>query len=162
MKITTRLLTITALLIGGSALGRAQSSSPSSSVSTATSASSTAPYTEGTVWEITMVHVKPGMADDYIKGLAKNLKTSLEEEKKQGLIVSYKVLLGDAATPGDYNIMNMVEFKNMAALDNLREKTDPIAAKIIGNEDQMRQGAMKRAELREIIGNKTMREITLK
>ena len=109
-----------------------------------------------------MVHVKPGMDDDYLKGLAKNLKTSLEEEKKQGLILSYKVLLGDASTPGDYNIMNMVEFKNMAALDNLREKTDPIAAKIIGNEDQMRQSAVKRAELREIIGNKTMREITLK
>ncbi len=162
MKITTRLFATTALLIGGSALCPAQSSSPSSSGSTATTGSSTAPYTEGSVWEITMVHVKPGMDDDYLKGLAKNLKTTLEEEKKQGLIVSYKVLLGDASTPGDYNIMNMVEFKNMAALDNLREKTDPIAAKTIGNEDQMRQGAMKRAELREIIGNKTMREITLK
>lgn len=155
MNITTRLLAISALIIGGSALCPAQSSSPSSS-------GSTAPYTEGTVWQITMIHVKPGMDDDYLKGLAKNLKTSLEEEKKQGLIVSYKVLLGDASTPGDYNIMNMVEFKNMAALDNRREKTDPIAAKIIGNEDQMRQGAMKRAELREIIGSKTMREITLK
>jgi hypothetical protein len=94
--------------------------------------------------------------------LAKNLKTSLDEEKKQGIIVSYKILLGDASTPGDFNIINMVEYKNMAALDNLREKTDPIAAKIIGGEQQMREGAVKRAELREIIGNKTMREITLK
>ena len=64
----------------------------------------------------------------------------MEEEKKHGLIVSYKVLLGDASTLGDHNIMNIVEFKKMVALDNLREKTDPIAAKIIGNQDQMRQG----------------------
>lgn len=125
-------------------------------------AQSDAPYTEGSVWQITMVHTKPGMGDDYLKGLAKNLKTSLEEEKKQGLIVSYKVLIGEAATPGDFDIMNMVEFKDMAALDGLREKTDPIAQKVIGGADQQRQGAMKRAEIREIVGSKLMREITLK
>lgn len=121
-----------------------------------------APYTEGSVWQITMVRAKPGMSDDYLKGLAKSLKASLEEEKKQGLVVSYKILLGEASTPTDFNIMNMVEYKNMAALDSLREKTDPIAAKIIGGEQQIREGAMKRAEIREIVGGKLMREITLK
>lgn len=126
------------------------------------SAQSDAPYTEGTVWQITMVHTKPGMADDYLKGLAKSLKTTLDEEKKQGLVVSSKVLLGEASTQSDYDILIMVEFKNMAALDGLREKTDPIAAKIIGGEDQQRQMAVKRTELREIMGNKLMREITLK
>jgi hypothetical protein len=121
-----------------------------------------APYTEGSVWQVTMVHTKPGMSDDYLKGLAKNLKTTLEEQKKQGLILSYKILLGEAATPGDFDIVNMVEYANMAALDGLREKTDPIATKLIGNEDQQRQSAMKRAEIREIVGSKLMREITLK
>ena len=162
MNISTRLSIVTAVLIGGSVICLAQSSSPSSSGSTETTGSSTAPYTEGSVWQITMVHVKPGMTDDYLKGLAKSLKASLEEEKKQGLILSYKVLLGEASAPGDFDIMNMVEYKNMAALDNRREKTDPIVAKTIGNEDQRRDAAMKRAELREIMGNKIMREITLK
>ena len=78
------------------------------------------------------------------------------------MLVSYKVLLGEASTPSDYNIINMVEYKNMAALDGLRAKTDPIAQKIIGGEDQQREAAMKRAELREILGGKLMREITLK
>ena len=109
-----------------------------------------------------MVHVKPGMSDDYLKGLAKNLKMALEEEKKQGLVLSYKILMGNASAPGDFDIMNMVEYKNMAALDNLREKADPIATKIIGNEDQRREAAVKRADLREIVGSKLMREITLK
>ncbi len=164
MKSITNLFALVVILVGGSTLCLAQSGSPSASSAATTTANSasTAPYTEGSVWEITLIHVKPGMGDDYLKGLAKNLKATLEEEKKQGLIVSYKVLLGDASTPGDFNIMNMVEYKNMAALDNLREKTDPIATKLLGSEDQMRQNAMKRAELREIIGNKTMREITLK
>jgi hypothetical protein len=123
---------------------------------------STAPYTEGSVWQITMVRAKAGMGDDYLKGLAKNLKAILDEEKKQGLVLSYKILLGDAASPGDFNIMNMVEYKNMAALDGLREKTDPIGLKITGGEQQIREGVQQRAEMREIVGSKTMREITLK
>ncbi len=125
-------------------------------------AQSDAPYTEGSVWQVTMIRTKPGMGDDYLKSLAKNLKTTLEEEKKQGTILSYKVLLGQSSTAGDFDIINMVEFKNMAALDGLREKTDPIAAKMMGSEDQRRQLAVKRAEIREIVGTKLMREITLK
>ena len=53
-------------------------------------AQSDAPYTEGPVWNITMVKVKPGMGDEYLKSLAKTLKLSLEEGKKQNLIVEYK------------------------------------------------------------------------
>ena len=120
MNIVRKLIVGAAVLVTSGGLCFAQGSSPAAGTS---SGSSTAPYTEGSVWQITMVHVKPGMDDDYLKGLAKNLKASLEEEKKQGLVVSYKILLGDASTPGDYNIMNMVEYKNMAALDNLREKS---------------------------------------
>ena len=94
------------------------------------SAQSDAPYTEGPVWNVTMVKVKPGMGDEYLKSLAKTLKASLEEAKKQNLVLDYKILLGDAATPQDFNILVMVESKNMAALDNGREKFDPIARKI--------------------------------
>jgi hypothetical protein len=56
----------------------------------------------------------------------------------------------------------MIEYPNMAALDGLRDKTDAIGAKLVGTEDQQRQLAVKRLEIREIMGDKTMREITLK
>ena len=126
------------------------------------SAQSDAPYTEGPVWEITMVKAKYGMGDEYLKGLAKTFKGTLDEAKKQNLILDYKILLGDAATPHDFDILLMVESKNMAAFDNAREKFDPIARKIEGNPDQQRATATKRLEIREIMGNKLMREITLK
>src|SRR3989449_3286418 len=80
------------------------------------SAQSDAPYTEGPVWNITMVKVKPGMGDEYLKGLAKTFKGSLEEAKKQNLVLDYKILLGNAATPQDFDILLIVESKNMAAL----------------------------------------------
>ena len=126
------------------------------------SAQSDAPYTEGSVWEITMVKTKFGMGDEYLKGLAKTFKGALDEAKKQNLILDYKILLGEAATPQDFNILLMVESKNMAALDNAREKFDPIARKVEGTPDQQRATAVKRLDIREILGNKLMREITLK
>ncbi|PYK24108.1 MAG: hypothetical protein DME59_14665 [Verrucomicrobia bacterium] len=126
------------------------------------SAQSDAPYTEGPVWNVTMVKTKAGMTDEYLKGLAKTLKASLEEAKKQNLVLDYKILLGDASTPQDFNILIMVESKNMAAQDNAREKFDPNARKVVGTIDQQQALQVKRLDIREIVGTKLMREITLK
>jgi hypothetical protein len=142
------ILTITAALLGG--------------LTSICSAQSSAPYNEGPVWTITMVKTKPGMADDYLKALAKIYKATNEEAKKQGIIMDYKILLGDASSPHDFDILLMQEFKDMASFDGLRNKLDPIDSKIIGNAEAQRQGAVQRMELREIMGDKLMREITLK
>ena len=126
------------------------------------SAQSDAPYTEGPVWTVTMVKTKTGMTDEYLKELAKTLKGTLEEAKKQNLVLDYKILLGNPATPQDFNILIMVESKNMAAQDNTREKFDPIARKLVGTTDQQQAIQVKRLDIREIMGTKLMREITLK
>ena len=126
------------------------------------SAQSDAPYTEGSVWNITMVKTKPGMDDQYLKGLATTFKGNLDEAKKQKLILSYKILIGSAATSNDFNILLMVESKDMAALDNGREKFDPIAKKIEGSVEEQEKTMVKRLDIREIVGDKLMREITLK
>src|SRR6266446_411204 len=119
-------------------------------------AQSDGPYTEGPVWNITMVKTKYGMTDDYLKGLAKTFKGTLEEAKKQNLILDYKILIGGAANPQDFDILLMTSSKNMAALDNAREKFDPIAQKIEGSPDEQRATATKRLEIREIVGGKLM------
>jgi len=125
-------------------------------------AQSDAPYTEGPVWTVTMVKTKTGMTDEYLKELAKTLKASLEEAKKQNLVIDYKILLGNSATPQDFNVLIMVESKNMAAQDNTREKFDPIARKLVGTTDEQQAIQVKRLDIREITGTKLMREITLK
>jgi hypothetical protein len=179
MNTPSKLIAAAAIFLSGGGLCFAQSSSPastrssasasspasassSSSTTNATSVTTTAPYTEATVWSISMVKTKPGMGDDYIKDLAKTYKVAMEEEKRAGLVVSYKILLGDASNEADYNMLLMVEYKNMAAFDGLRDKTEPISQKIIGGEDERRQAAVKRADVRQILGSKIMREITLK
>ena len=132
------------------------------SIASVCSAQSDAPYTEGPVWNISLIKAKPGMVDEYLKGLAKTLKGTLEEAKKQNLILDYKILLGNAATPQDFDILVMVESKDMAAQDNVREKFDPITRKVVGTTDQQQTMAVKRLDIREIMGVKLMREITLK
>jgi len=149
MKITKRLqiVAVAALSLGIASLCSAQSD---------------APYTEGPVWTVTMVKTKTGMTDEYLKELAKTLKGTLEEAKKENLVLDYKILLGNPATPQDFNILIMVESKNMAAQDNTREKFDPIARKLVGTTDQQQAIQVKRLDIREILGTKLMREITLK
>ena len=105
---------------------------------------------------------KAGLGDDYIKSLSQTVKPVYEEEKKQKIILDYKILNGDASGSQDFNILIMVEYPNMAALDALRDKMDPIVEKVMGSEDQRRATAVKRLDIREILGTKTMREITLK
>ena len=147
MKRSILLLVSAAVMIGFSAVTWAQSD---------------APYTEGPVWTVTMVKTKYGMTDDYLKGLAKTFKGTLEEAKKQNLVMDYKILIGDSSTAQDWDILLMVEQPNMAALDNAREKFDPIARKIEGSAEQQRNTATQRLQIREILGVKLMREITLK
>ena len=129
---------------------------------TASFSQSDAPYVEGPVWEISMVKAKYGLEDDYFKNLRATLKPPLDEAKKQKVILDYKILFGEAATPQDYNVMLLLEFKNMAAFDDLRDKLDPIFAKAAGSAEQQTQIQVKRLDIREVMGEKVMREIRFK
>jgi hypothetical protein len=155
----TKILAIATLYFSFTALCWAQTSSPPGMSSTGRS---NAPYTEGPVWVLTMVKTKTGLGDDYLKSISGTVKPVYDEEKKQKIILDYKILNGDASGSQDFNILIMVQYPNMAALDGLREKMDPIIEKAMGSEDQRRATAVKRLDIREILGTKTMREITLK
>jgi hypothetical protein len=163
----TKILFVAALSFGMSGFCFGQSSpssasSPSTTTSTTGTRGSAAPYVEGPVWTLTMIKTKTGLDDDYLRQISGTVKPVYEEEKKQKIILDYKILQGDAMGPHDFNIIIMVQYPNMAALDGLRDKMDPIIEKVMGSEDQRRATAVKRLDVREILGTKTMREITLK
>jgi hypothetical protein len=120
------------------------------------------PYKEGTVWSITFIKVKPGMFDVYMRDLAAQRKKLMEEAKKQGLIVSEKMLSGSASGRDDWDLMLMVEYKNWAAFDGLSEKFDALALKMVGSEEKQVQMMVKRTEVREILGEKMVQELTFK
>jgi len=158
----TRILAIVALTCGLAGFCLAQSSPTASTATSKATGGSSAPYNEGPVWTLTMIKTKTGLADEYIKQITGTVKPVYDEEKKQKTILDYKILNGEASNPHDFNILVLVEYPNWAAFDTLREKMDPIVAKVMGSEEQRTQMAVKRLDVREILGTKTMREITLK
>jgi hypothetical protein len=109
-----------------------------------------------------MIKTKTGLDDDYLKQITGTVKPVYDEEKKQKIILDYKILIGDAADTHDFNILILVEYPNWAAFDKLRDKMDPIVEKAMGSQEQQRETAVKRLDIREILGSKTMQEITLK
>ena len=120
------------------------------------------PYTMGSVWSVTLVRVKYGMDQQYLTDLAGTFKRSLDEAKKQNLILSYKVLDGGSANKDDWNLMILVEQKNWALFDTPPETFDAIAEKMVGPEKQQLELLVKRSDMREIVGTKNLQEILFK
>ena len=50
-------------------------------------------FTEGPVWRVTLVKVKPAQMDTYLTSLRQASKPLFDEQKRQGLIMDYKVFL---------------------------------------------------------------------
>jgi hypothetical protein len=120
------------------------------------------PWSEGTVWTVTMIRVKPGMFDSYMRELLPMRKKISEEAKKQGLVLSSHVLSGNASGRDDFDLMILEEYKNWAAFDGLTAKYDAMMKNIVGPEDKQVQLMTKRTEVRDIIGEKVMQEIVTK
>ncbi len=120
-----------------------------------------APYTEGSVWTMTFVRVEPGRLDDYFKNLNGLYRKVNEEAKKQGLVLSYKIIGTGASTRDDWNLLILEEYKNWAAFDELDAKFRAIVNKI-ASEEQQETGIETRAKIREIIGGKIGRELSFK
>ena len=120
------------------------------------------PYTEGSVMEMTFVKVKAGGSQEYMKFLATQWKAFNEAAKKEGLIVSYHVISSTAVNRDDWDLVLVVEYKNMAALDGLESKLRPLLEKQAGSMAKAEEQAGKRGEIREIIGSKLGRELLLK
>jgi hypothetical protein len=120
------------------------------------------PYTEGSVWYISMIRVKPGMLDVYMRDVLPLRKKINEEAKKQGLVLSSHILTGPATGRDDFDVMFLDEYKNWAAFDGITAKYDAIASKIVGSEEKQVQLMTKRTEVREILGEKAMQELIAK
>jgi len=120
-------------------------------------------YSEGTVWRIQLIRVKPTKMDAYLASLRQATKPFVEEQKKQGMITDYKIFLKQTKTnPDDWDICVAIQYKNWAALDGLAGKGEAVRDKILGGKAQGQELNDKRAEIREIISSELLQEIVLK
>jgi hypothetical protein len=119
------------------------------------------PFHNGGVWNLAFIRMKPGMETVYLNYLAGPWKANQEAAKKEGLILSYKVLSVEGHTPGEWNVMLMTEYKDLASMEAGEEKADALAQKIVGSDEKQMQGYRDRSENREVMGDRLAREIVL-
>jgi hypothetical protein len=119
------------------------------------------PTHAGTVWELSFIHVKPGMDTAYEKYLASDWKREQEALKAEGIILSYKVIEAEAHSPNDWDLMLMVEYKDLASREANQEKADAMLQKMFGGDEKVMQGYKERAEIRDVLGTRVARELIL-
>ena len=119
------------------------------------------PFRNGSVWSIGFIQMKPGMDTAYLNYIATDWKRNQEAMKKDGLILSYKVLTTEAHGSDDWNIMLMTEYKNLATMEANEVKADNLAQTVSGNDEKQMQGYRDRLQIREVLENRLAREIVL-
>jgi hypothetical protein len=120
-------------------------------------------YTEGPIWQVTLIRVKPNQMDAYLTTLRATTKNMYDEMKKEGTILDYKVFLNTTQhDPQDWDMAIGVQYKNFAALDGLTARMENIRDKVLGSKQASQQLGEKRADMREIVTTMILREVTLK
>lgn len=119
------------------------------------------PYHNGSVWNIAFIRMKPGMDTAYMNYLSGPWKAEQEAQKKEGLIIGYKVISVEGHTPGEFNLMLMTEYKDLATMEAGEDKADALLQKVVGNDEKQMQGYRDRLEIREVMGNRLGRELIL-
>ena len=122
--------------------------------------------TAGQVCRVTNTGTKPGKGADFTRFRREHTKPIMDEQKKQGLIVSYAyytkpINLG----PDDWDLALIVCYKNYAdAIDanpERGEKFNQIGLKHYGSEDARTKANNSLSDLRTVFSSILIREQTL-
>lgn len=119
------------------------------------------PFRNGSVWSISLIKMKPGMETAYLNYIAGDWKREQEALKKDGQILSYKVITTETHGSNDWNIMLMSEYKDLATIEANEAKADNLAQSVIGNDEVQMKGYRERLQIREVLDVRTAREIVL-
>lgn len=117
-------------------------------------------YTWGSYWSVTSVDTKPGHFDDYIADLKKNWRRSLEQQKKDGHVLSYRMFSNVDSRVGEPDLWLFVEHKSAgSAYDLPFDYWEKMAKDLWGSMDKGNDANVKRGELRTIMSNILLREL---
>jgi hypothetical protein len=118
-------------------------------------------YADGPVTEVTYLQVEYGRFEDYIDWLNSTWKPTMEATKEAGLIIDYKAFRATPKSPDQPNIVFMITYENMAALDKGIE-LEAVAKNVIGSTEVQNKARVGRSEYRKRLGSELIRELILK
>lgn len=115
----------------------------------------------GSVWRVNTVEVMPGRGDDYVRMLNTVWKAARIANQKSGHEKSYKIMWADDQRDGQPNLVLMIEYPNMAAMDRPPEEDDKVM-KAIEAQGIKAPPAAERDAMRKQRGSRVYREVLFK
>jgi hypothetical protein len=119
-------------------------------------------YTQGPVMIVSFVRTEPGMFEDYMRYLSSTYKKLMEQQKKQGIVTDYAVYQSLPHDGQDADVILTVTYKNMAALDSLQARSDPLVKEVFGSLPKAASASADREKLRKQLGSRLVRQLILK
>ena len=120
-------------------------------------------WSEGPVTNVSAIRTVDGQFENYVEYLQKNWKQVMAEAKKAGYVLDYKVYGAQAHNPNEADLYLVVTYPNMAMLDDMTKKMDPIQQKVTKMDvRQADEASGKRMVMRTLLGEELLREMKLK
>ena len=119
------------------------------------------------VYQISTIDLEPNVDPQYLNQMKKTWGNNMEVMKAEGLIEEYHIFRSINQYDGDFDLLLMIKYKNLAILDSnpknnkKREKAQAKAREVISR-DKTNQITGTFPKMRTILDQKLMREITFK
>ena len=121
------------------------------------------PYTDGPVIVVSAVKVMDGQFENYMAFLNGTWRPMMQASKDAGIVSDFHVYSAQAHNPNEADLYLVTSYPNMAALDDIDAKTDPIMAKVTKmNYKQADEASGKRTVMRTLLGAEMLRELVFK
>ena len=119
------------------------------------------------VYQVSTIDLEPNVDPQYLNQMKKTWGNNMEVMKAEGLIEEYHIFRSINQYDGDFDLLLMIKYKNLAILDSNpknNKKWDEASEKArqVISRDQKNQITGTFPKMRTILDQKLMREITFK
>jgi hypothetical protein len=119
-------------------------------------------YNNVSVSRVVKLRILPGKTKEFFEAFAYAPKV-FEAEKAAGIITGYEIFTSVNYEGQDkWDVMYVINFKNMAALDTSGDLAEPVVAKVYGSPEKRAEITKLRVESGEVVSSELIREIQLK
>lgn len=119
-------------------------------------------FDQGSIWSVSYIETKPGQFNAYIKDLSNVWRRYLDAQKKDGHVLSYRMLSVDSPRDGEPDLMLLIEYKDWASYGTGVEYFEKLAQQLQGSVEASQRASVNREALRTLRGSVTAQEIKFK
>ena len=135
---------------------------PVSAQTAPAAAAAASSYTPGSVWVASRIDVLPGQMENYMDYLATTWKRVQELGKRDGMILSYRVLGYQNARQGEPDLLLLIEYKDFMTTAQQEVMQNRVEAMLSQNPRTAATASGQRSAMREPMGSIMFQELVLK